>query len=168
MALQNSHELLIFGTDFESCRKKALLFFSKNMLVHYDTVTVHENESVTAEDPSFWERISQGEAANRQIIKGLFEELQDEGYQGVNDFLTMGQGFQSKLFHTIAHLLDGFFGIDSVLYNLEDDSHWLAKTTRNKIQTSPGNYRLLKINAESKGPSPDRLHLLRSFTAEEE
>lgn len=168
MNLQNSHELLIFGTDFESCRKKALLFFSKNMLVHYDTVTIDEEESVTAEDPSFWERIAEGEAANRQAIKELFEELQGEGYEGLADFFTMKQGFQSKLFHTIAHLLDGFFGIDSVLYNLENDSHWVPDALRKRIQASPTSYRLLKINAESKGGSPDRLHLLRSLSEEDE
>jgi hypothetical protein len=168
MNLENSHELLVSGTDFDTCREKALLFFSKNLLVRYDTVSILEEESVTAEDSSFWERISQGEAANRQAIKSLFEELKGEGYEGVNDFLVMEQGFQSKLFHTIAHLLDGFFGIDSTLYNLEDDSHWVSRTLRNRIQTAPGKYRLLKINAESKGSTADRLHLLRSITKEKE
>jgi hypothetical protein len=168
MDLQNNHELLVAGEDFDTCRRKALHFLTNNMLLRYDTVEVIQEEAVSAESPLFWQRIEQGEAANRQAIKGLFAELRAEGSIAVNDLLGMGQGYKSKIFHIIAHLLDGFFGIDSALYNLADDSHWLADSRRQQILDNPENYWLLKVAASSKGKSPDRLHILRSATEEEE
>jgi len=84
------------------------------------------------------------------------------------DIQQMGQGYQSKIFHTIAHLLDGFFGIDTLLYNLEDDSHWLSAERRRQIEAAPHTCWLMKVVAESRGTKPDRLHLLRSINQESE
>jgi hypothetical protein len=142
-------------------------FFAKNSLVRYDTVTIVETESVNGEHPRFWERVEAGETANRMALANLLADLKAEGFQRLDDILQMGQGYQSKIFHTIAHLLDGFFGIDTSLYNLEDDSHWLSSERRQQIQSAPRTCWLLKVAAESHGPTPDRLHLLRSMNRKE-
>jgi hypothetical protein len=155
-----THELLVSGTDLETSRRKTFLFFERNMLVRYDAVEIVE--AITAEHPEFWPRIEGGEAANRKALAGMLMELRQEGYGQLQDILRMGQGYQSKMFHTIAHLLDGFFGIDTYLYNLVDDSHWLSRERRQKIAAAPHTYWLLKVAAASKGPTADRLHLLRS------
>jgi len=162
--LHGTHEILVSGPDIETSRRKTRFFFDHNMLVRYDTV--HIVEAITAEHPEFWPRIERGEAANRKVLADLLAELAQEGYGQLEDIARMGQGYQSKIFHTIAHLLDGFFGIDTYLYNLEDDSHWLFPETRQKIADSPRDYWLLKVAASSKGPTADRLHLLRAANRE--
>jgi hypothetical protein len=163
--LHATHEFLVPGPDLETCRRKTLFFFNHNMLVRYDTVDIVT--AITAEHPEFWPRIERGEAANRKVLADLLAELGQEGYGQLEDFVRMNQGYQSKIFHTVAHLLDGFFGIDTYLYNLEDDSHWLSEETRKKIAAAPHTFWLLKVTAVSKGPTADRLHLLRTANWEQ-
>ena len=165
MNLHAVHEFLVSGPDIETSRRKTLYFFAHNMLVRYDTVDIVE--VITAEHPEFWPRIERGEAANRKALAVLLAELRQEGYGQLEDIVRMDQGYQSKIFHTAAHLLDGFFGIDTYLYNLEDDSHWLSGESREKIAKAPHTYWLLKVAAASKGPTADRLHHLRSAGQEQ-
>lgn len=164
MDLRTVHELLVSGTDLETSRRKTLFFFDHNMLVRYNTVDIMD--AINAEHPQFWPRIELGEAANRKALAGMLSELRQEGYEQLEDILRMGQGYHSKMFHTIAHLLDGFFGIDTYLYNLVDDSHWLSQKMRQEIAAAPQDYWLLKVAAASKEPTTDRLHLLRSVNRE--
>jgi hypothetical protein len=162
--LHSGHEFLVSGPDLETSQRKTLFFFEHNMLVRYDTVDIVE--AITAEHPEFWSRIERGEAANRKTLAGLLAELGQEGYGQLEDVVRMNQGYLSKIFHTVAHLLDGFFGIDTYLYNLEDDSHWLSPVRRQNIAASPHTYWLLKVAAASRGPTADRLHLLRAANQE--
>jgi len=163
--LHGTHEFLVSGPDIETSQRKTRFFFDHNLLVRYDTVDIVK--AITAEHPEFWPRIELGEAANRKALADLLAELSQEGYGQLEDVLRMGQGYQSKILHTIAHLLDGFFGIDTYLYNLEDDSHWLSRETRQKIAGSPQDYWLLKVTAASRGSTADRLHLLRAANREQ-
>ncbi|MEJ2057239.1 MAG: hypothetical protein P8X39_05310, partial [Desulfofustis sp.] len=68
------------------------------------------------------------------------------------DLIDLNQGYQSKILHIIAHFLDGFIGIDSVFYNLIDDSHWLSDETRDKIEQQPDRFRLLSLKCYSLTP----------------
>jgi len=167
MNLRVCHEILITGSDFETCRQKALLFFKKNMLVRYDVVQIDAEGAVNAQRASFWKRISHGESANRKVLAEFVSELEEEGFRSLHDIMSMDQGYRSKVFHTIAHLVDGFFGIDSCFYNLVDDSHWVSNSLRQQIEDAPAEYWLLKADAESKGKTADRLHALRSVNLEE-
>jgi hypothetical protein len=127
-----------------------------------------EAESVNGAHPRFWERVEAGEAANRMALANMLADLKAEGFQQLDDIMQLRQGYQSKVFHTVAHLLDGFFGIDTALYNLEDDSHWLSSERRQQIEVSPHTCWLMKVVAESRGGTvPDRLHLLRSMNGKE-
>lgn len=163
MELTGTHELLVAGPDFETCRHKVLRFFARTELIRYDVVRVREEAAVNAGNPVFWERLAQGEAANRQVIDELFAELAAEGFQTAADFRHLGQGYVSKVFHTIAHLLDGFIGIDSRLYNLEEDSHRLSRGLRQKILAAPAEYWLLTVIGASQAGDADPLDRLRSF-----
>ena len=154
MDLQASHEILVIGVDLETCRQKTLRFFAKNILVRYDSITIVEAESVNGEHPRFWERVEAGEAANRMTLANMLADLKAEGFQQLDDIMQLRQGYQSKIFHTIAHLLDGFFGIDSALYNLEDDSHWLSSVRRQQIQAALHTCWLLKVAGRSTGYNP--------------
>jgi hypothetical protein len=157
------HEILVSGPDFEACENKVLRFFTKNMLVRYDTVRIAEEESINAKDPLFWQRLENGVAANRRTLDELGEELTGEGFKSMADCLEMGQGYHSKLFHTIAHLLDGFFGVDTVFYSLEEDSHGVSKVLRQRIEADPGGFRIVKVVAESSVGDADQVQKLRSF-----
>ena len=119
---------------------------------------------VQASNPVFWERVEQGKRANQKIVQELIQDLQAEGYQSIDAVLGMTQGYQSKLFHTLAHLLDGFFGIDSSFYNMEEDSHWVSESLQKQMSANPTPYWLIKVAAATKGQSPDRLPLLRSLS----
>ena len=167
MDLQATHEILVIGADLKSCRQKTLRFFAKNILVRYDSITIVEAASVNGAHPRFWERVEAGEAANRLALTNMLADLKAEGFQQLDDILQLRQGYQSKVFHTVAHLLDGFFGIDTSLYNLEDDSHWVSAERRQQIEADPYTCWLMKVAAESRGTMPDRLHLLRSMNEKE-
>lgn len=162
MDLHITHDILIAGPDLDTCRRLVLRFFSKNLLVRYDAVEVVADHTLRGDQPGFWERVEQGEAANRKALAGMLVELKQEGLRQVDDIQRLEQGYRSKLFHTIAHLLDGFFGIDTFLYNLEEDSHWVSAALRQQIIAQPAGYWLARVAAHSKG-NPDRLPSLRSM-----
>ena len=44
--LEIVHDVLIAGSDFESCRQQVQRFFRSTMLIRYDEVMVMENESI--------------------------------------------------------------------------------------------------------------------------
>ncbi len=162
MRLVINHEMLVDGPDFESCRDKVLHFFDNTILVKYDTIEVVGAESRSALEPEFWPRVEKGIAANREVVAGFFETLRKEGFTSFTDCLAMPQGFASKTLHTVVHLLDGFFGVDSILYNLVEDSLWLSERCRRRIGKNPEQFRLLKVKAGAGSKDPDRLAILRS------
>jgi len=149
MNLHASHEMLVSGPDFATCCRKTRRFFERNLLVRYDQVQVVEAESVSAAHAVFWERLAAARAANREVLAGLLAELSAEGFRATADLMIMPQGYQSKILHTVAHLLDGFFGIDSRFYNLEEDSHGLTEAMQHKISTAPAGFWLIKVAASS-------------------
>jgi hypothetical protein len=69
--------------------------------------------------------------------------------ESLGDLESLPQGYQSKTLHTLTHLLDGFFGIDSHFYNLIEGSHGVSAGLRGKIDSSPGGYMLLAVRAST-------------------
>jgi hypothetical protein len=55
------------------------------------------------------------------------------------------QGYVTKVLHTLTHLLDGFIGIDSVFYNLVEDSHWASEGLLKALQDTAGEYWLVPV-----------------------
>jgi len=142
------HEILVRGSDFLACKKKALLFFEKYQLVRYSYIAVLENESLSAADLGFEHRLNEAILKNQQIVNELIEELQAEEIKTLNDLKKLPQGYKSKMLHVITHFLDGFFGIDTYFYSLEDDSHWVTEESLEKIKASPTDYWLLSLEAK--------------------
>lgn len=142
------HEFLVKGGDFAFSKKKVLQFFERYQLVRYSHITIAENNSLPATGPDFEERLNKAILENRRIINKLLEELGKEGVRTLHDLSEMPQGFRTKMLHVITHFLDGFFGIDTYFYNLEEDSHWVSEKALQQIRETPSDYWLLSIEAE--------------------
>jgi hypothetical protein len=142
------HEILTKGPDFEFSQKRVLRFFQKYHLVSYSHVYVIDSESLPASSHDFEGRLQKALLINRQLLHNLLNELQSEGYTTIQDLQTMPQGHRTKIFHVITHLLDGFFGLDTHFYNLEEDSHWVSEALWDKIKANPSQYWLLSVKAE--------------------
>ena len=141
------HEILTKGQDFQFSKKRVLRFFQKYQLVSYSHVHVIDNKSLPASSHDFEDRLQKALHKNRQLLHTLLDELRSEGYTTIQDLQTMPQGHRTKIFHVITHLLDGFFGLDTHFYNLEEDSHWVSEELWKKIRAHPSQYWLLPVKA---------------------
>jgi len=159
--LINSHMLLAAGQNFESCRDNVLRFFHNTILVKYDRVNVIADESASALQKNFMELLESEVEKNRQRVEQLLTELRQEGFGDLGKWQSMPQGYPSKTVHEIAHLLDGFFGIDSSFYNLIDDSHWVSAQLQQEIGRHRERYWLIRAYGSSQLPEFDRVPFLR-------
>ena len=142
------HEILVKGVDFETCKAKVLQFFERYELVRYSRIDIAQDASLAAKDPDFGGRLQKAIVRNRGILQELIGELQREGVDTLHDLSVLPQGYKTKMLHVITHILDGFFGIDTYFYNLEEDSHWVSDTLSSKIRTDSSHYWLLMIEAK--------------------
>ena len=101
---------------------------------------------MTGADPRFWPTVEHLAAQHRELCRHFLDGLRETGLRTVDDLLAVEQGYQSKLLHIFAHLVDGFFGIDSVLFNLVEDSHTISAGLRDAIQAEPRAFHLLTAN----------------------
>ena len=141
------HETLTGGPDFKVCKRKVLHFFQNYQLVRYSHINILEEDSVPASSPVFLDRVEKAILKNRRTVHDLIKELQGEGVITLDDLQELPQGYKSKMLHTVTHFLDGFFGIDTYFYNLEEDSHWVSEELQKKIEASPSGYWLLTLEA---------------------
>ena len=161
--LEISHDILLAGSDFESCRQRVKRFFDRTTLIHYDELLVLENESLNGSNEQFRARLKENLAANQEVVVELLQNLKEEGFVEIDYLKGVEKGYVSKIFHTIAHLLDGFIGIDSRFYNLEEDSHGVSRDLQQKIHTTPQNYWLLRVIGRIAPASEDPFDALRTF-----
>ncbi len=80
--------------------------------------------------PHFLSCIEKKQEENRKIIKTLISDLETTGITTTAGLLNLEHGYPSKTLHLISHFLDGLIGIDSALYNLIDDNHWVGTVTQ--------------------------------------
>ena len=161
--LEISHDILLAGSDFESCRKRAMVFFDRTMLIRYDEVLVLEEESLNGAGKEFSTRLQDGLAANQQVMGELLKNMKDEGFSTLEELYGVEKGYVSKTLHTVAHLLDGFIGIDSRFYNLVEDSHTITRDLQQKILAAPQNYWILRVKGKIASASEDPFDALRTF-----
>jgi hypothetical protein len=161
--LEISHDILLAGSDFESCRQRVERFFDRTTLIHYDELLVLENGSLNGSNEQFRARLKENLAANQEVVVELLQNLKEEGFVEIDYLKGVEKGYVSKIFHTIAHLLDGFIGIDSRFYNLEEDSHGVSRDLQQKIHTTPQNYWLLRVIGRIAPASEDPFDALRTF-----
>lgn len=160
------HDLLLESSSRETAQQHAHSFLAHNDLVRYDSVTIESSAILSGNDPEFLENIKSGLAANRQAIQKLVDKLYTEGAADPKNWPTLQQGYTTKLLHTVIHLLDGFFGVDSAFYNLIDNSNQVTDTLLNIIKESPGKYWLVPVTGTSGKEEVDRVPMLRPFGKE--
>lgn len=156
----SQHNILVAGDSFAHCNQQVHKFFDLTSLVIYDCIEIREQTSVSGLDARFFELIDQAQQINKEIAKRLITEISHSGIKKTEDLINIEQGYLSKTFHILSHLLDGFIGIDSHFYNLLDDSHWLSSETRQLIEENPALYWLLHVDGFT--TSPDEASLLHS------
>jgi hypothetical protein len=140
------HEILVKAPDMAACKTRMLKFFENYQLVRYSGI--HINESIPASDPGFSSRLVKAVDKNRQILHNLIKELQQEDVNTLDDLEGLPQGYKSKMLHVITHFLDGFFGIDTYFYNLEEYSHWVSDKQQKSIESASFTYWLLAVEAK--------------------
>lgn len=145
--LEAFHEFLVEGSDFDAASARVNRFLEQYQLVRYGSIEILGDRSVGGESSSFDSRLRQGVKENRSRVRAFIEELRGEGIAGLEELAGLGQGHLSKTVHTVAHLLDGFFGIDSFFFNLVEDSHWVSEETMGKIAGNPGKYMIVAVRA---------------------
>ncbi len=145
------HTLLVSGEDLAACTKRVLHFFKTTQLVHYDDIKIIEERCCSARSGSFQTLLDEALLKNRERLKSLLAELQDDGYTTLTDLLDLPQGYQSKILHTIAHIEDGFFGIDAGFFDLDESSYRVSERRKVEIRQQPDSCWLLTIAASSTG-----------------
>lgn len=154
------HRFLIQEKDYNRACQRITRFLERYELLSYDRLKFEARDSLPAFHPRFWKALQEAQERNRQVIRDLFRDLAREGYRELFDLALLPQGYLSKIFHTLAHLLDGFLGIDSYFYNLEEDSHWVSRRLERKIQTQPEGFWLVKLYGYTEVSEP-RFELLK-------
>ncbi len=140
------HLFLASGTNPTQARQQAIHFLHTTQLVIYQSTTIIDSGILSGANEHFWGIIETGIAANRAFCRSMLTELQETGVTGLEDLLTMQTGYPSKVLHILTHMLDGFIGIDSVFYNLVEESHWLSETLRATIHQNPKSYWLVPVH----------------------
>lgn len=151
MELLAQHLVLAEGESEEACKLHVLKFFEKTSLVCYDNVVI-EDRILSGTDPEFESELAQGLKKNRNTLRKFINELGSTGFEQRGDLMQVDQGYHSKILHIIAHFLDGFIGIDSVFYNLVEDSHWLSSDIEIRIKEVPARFKLLSLKCYSMTP----------------
>jgi len=146
------HLFLVRGRGAQKAVKLVKNFLEKYELIRYDFFNIEEADTLRADSEEFWEKLNFGLEKNKETLLNFLDELKNEGFSKIEDILDVPQGYLSKVFHIIAHLVDGFFGIDSTFYNLIEDSHFLSKSLEREIKENPEKFYLVKVKAYIKEP----------------
>lgn len=160
------HDLLLESSNRKEAELHARYFCEHNDLVRYDSIIIDPDTILCGIDPKFITKLKSGLEGNKKAINGLIEELRTEGALGTQTWPTLRQGYATKLLHTVVHLLDGFFGIDSVLYNLVENSHQVTGALLSRIEEHPEKYWLVPVTGMSTNGNSDRVPFLRPFGRE--
>lgn len=157
-----SHTILVSAPDLDEACHRVKRFFSLTLLVRYEPVVIDREACCRADDPLFMPVLEAGLTANRTFLAEQLAELKAAGFNSLDALLEMERGYASKVLHTATHILDGFIGIDSVFYNLEEDSHWLSSELRQRLNSAPEGYWLVRAECRLAGPAGDPFGSLRS------
>ena len=150
MELLARHVVLTEGESLEGCRTQVMNFFERTSLVRYDNIVI--DDQLLGSAPEFADALNSGLKKNGETLAKFIDELGTTGFEKRSDLMQLSQGYDSKILHFIAHFLDGFIGIDSVFYNLVEDSHWLSDETKDQIDQEPDRFKLLFLKCYSLTP----------------
>lgn len=140
-----SHYFLVRAQSARLAGQHVERYLAGNQLITYADFLFHEEEVLNGTDKRFRPTLDHGLAANRAFAQRMLNHLKEEGVTSLDQLPHLEQGYVTKVLHTLTHLLDGFIGIDSVFYNLLEDSHQVSGALAADIQDSPTAYWLVPI-----------------------
>ena len=140
-----SHTFLVRAETAALAGRHIKRYLDGNQLITYAEFFVNEAEILAGTDPAFADVLERGLAANRAFGQRMLDHLQAEGVRRVDQLLDLEQGYVTKILHTLTHLVDGFIGIDSVFYNLVEDSHRVSPGLTEAIRLTPAEYWLVPV-----------------------
>ena len=140
-----SHTFLVHAETAALAGRHVERYLEGNQLITYARFFVNEAEILAGRDPAFADVLERGLAANRAFGQRMLDHLHAEGVSRLDQLLDLEQGYVTKVLHTLTHLVDGFIGVDSVFYNLVEDSHRLSPALTATLQRDPGNYWLVPV-----------------------
>ncbi len=129
------HDFLVRGDTLQNCYEQVYSFLIGYTLVSYERIQLLETRSISCKHSEFPARLQTVVQENETFLKTLIQELADEGFHSMDDIIGLPPGYVSKLFHVIAHIVDGFFGIDSRFYNLVEGSHGVSQSLHMKFDS---------------------------------
>ena len=140
-----SHTFLVHAETAALAGRHVERYLEGNQLITYARFFVNEAEILAGTDPAFADVLERGLAANRAFGQRMLDHLHAEGVSRLDQLLDLEQGYVTKVLHTLTHLLDGFIGIDSVFYNLIEDSHRLSPALSETLRANPAGYWLVPV-----------------------
>lgn len=140
-----SHYFLVRTQTAEQAARHVERYLAGNQLISYAEFFVYSHEVLGGTHAQFWATLERGVAANDVFARQMLDHLKDEGVTTLEQLLQLKQGYATKLLHILTHLLDGFIGIDSVLYNLVEDSHWVSAEVRAAMRARAEEYWLVPV-----------------------
>ena len=140
-----SHYFLVRSQTATLSGQHVRRYLAGNQLITYAEFFVREGDILNAEDQRFWPLLEQGLEANLAFTARMIDHLKDEGIVSLDQLAGLAQGYATKVFHTLAHMVDGFIGVDSVFYNLIEDSHQVSAPLATSIRNAPGEFWLVPV-----------------------
>jgi len=140
-----SHYFLVRSQSGELAGRHVKQYLRGNQLISYAEFFVRPEEILNGADALFWPTLAQGLAANDRFARRMLDHLKEEGVTTLEQLPDLQQGYVTKVLHTLTHLLDGFIGVDSVFYNLTEDSHRVSAGLREAIRSTPAVYWLVPV-----------------------
>lgn len=140
-----SHFFLVRSQSALSAARHVERFLLGNQLISYAEFFVRPEEVLSGTHALFCETLEQGLAANDIFARSMLHHLKEEGITTLDQLLDVQQGYATKVLHTLTHLLDGFIGVDSVLYNLVEDSHRVSAALAGDIREHGEMYWLVPV-----------------------
>ncbi len=147
MKKESQHILLVQAENAKEAVHQVRHFLQTSELVSYEQLNIDETRVMAGNSDTFWKDLRQGVEENRKFSRWVLKELQETGVGEVADLLALPLGYPSKLLHILAHMVDGFVGIDSVFYNMVEDSHWLGEKIETVIRKNPEQFWLVPVEA---------------------
>ncbi|WP_028318147.1 hypothetical protein [Desulfobulbus elongatus] len=140
-----SHYFLVRSQSAELAGRHVERYLSTNQLISYAEFFVRAEEVLRGTDALFWRTLEYGTAANDRFARRMLDHLKEEGVTTLEQLPDLQQGYVTKVLHTLTHLLDGFIGIDSVFYNLIEDSHRVSGDLSTTIHAHPADFWLVPV-----------------------
>ena len=153
--MEIEHLFLVKAENKEEAWLKIKRFLENYELISYEKLVPVWEEALNLKEKVFTQHLQQAVEVNRQRLYEFLLTLRNEGYESILDLLSLPQGYLSKQLHLISHFLDGFFGVDSYFYNLEEDSHWLSPLLKRKIESGREMFWLVKVKVFAPSLEPD-------------